>query len=277
MLHTDIKYILNHHRGILLDAYGVLVAGERMLAGAESLIARLKREQRAFAIVTNDASAHPDTLCTKYRAMGLQIEREQLFSSGYLVVPYFRKHHLEGACTWVLGPKDVERMVHDAGGIVVEPSYKALPDVVVCADEAGYDFLPTVETVISQLFKAQEKAHHVRLLLPNPDRIFPKAAGRVGLAAGSIALIIDDALKRRFGEGAMAFEALGKPEATLFLEAQKAIGETDLCMIGDQLETDVLGAKRAGMFAAIVQTGVGRFEVAEKGFGPDYVLSSLKA
>ena len=276
MLHTDINYILSHHRGLLLDAYGVLVAGDTTLPGATALIARLKSEGRPFAVVTNDASAHPETLCKKYAAMGIELEREQLFSSGYLVVPYFHKHQLQSARTWVLGPSDVERMVRDAGGTVEAPSYDEMPDVIVCADESGYDFLPTVETVISMLFKAQEKGHPVRLLLPNPDRIFPQAEGRVGLAAGSIALIIDDALKRRFGENAMAFETLGKPEATLFLEAQKMLDEPNLCMIGDQLETDVLGAKRAGLFAAIVATGIGRVETAQSECEPDYVLSSLK-
>jgi FMN phosphatase YigB (HAD superfamily) len=56
------------------------------------------------------------------------------------------------------------------------------------------------------------------------------------------------------------FDRLGKPEPHLFARASKLLGIAPdrLVMIGDQLETDVAGARAAGCDAALL-AGISRW------------------
>jgi len=275
MKEQRLRDLLDLYDGLLLDAYGVLVAGQKCLPGAVELLHFLRENHRPFALVTNDASAHPETLAQKYSKMGLPVKAENIFSSGYLVVPYFAEQNLAGAHTWVMGGADVNKIAKEAGASLGKISSNETPDVIICADESGFDFLSTLECVISSLFRLIEAGKYVHLLLPNPDRIYPKGNGAIGIAAGSMALLIDDALLRRFGPSAPQFHHLGKPKPQLFLEAAQSLGTKNLCMVGDQLDTDVLGAQNAGFAAALITTGVGRPIHRKNPIEPDYLLNAL--
>ena len=71
---------------------------------------------------------------------------------------------------------------------------------------------------------------------------------------------------------------IGKPQQAIFaaaLEAMKADKRTT-AMIGDRLETDILGAQRLGISTIGVLTGVStREEMAESDIQPDVVYESI--
>ncbi len=100
-------------------------------------------------------------------------------------------------------------------------------------------------------------------MLPNPDLVYPKGGGELGFTAGAIAMLIEAALARRFPALQLAFVRLGKPEPHLFAHAAGLLGipPRRLIMIGDQLETDVAGARAAGIDAALL-AGISRWEHA---------------
>ena len=54
----------------------------------------------------------------------------------------------------------------------------------------------------------------------------------------------------------LRFTRLGKPGPALFAEAERRAGTRDLVMLGDQLETDILGANRYGIDSVLVGGGV---------------------
>jgi ribonucleotide monophosphatase NagD (HAD superfamily) len=114
--------------------------------------------------------------------------------------------------------------------------------------------------------------------LPNPDLVYPKGGGELGFTAGAIALLIETALARRFPARALRFDHLGKPEPHLFAEAARrlALAPDRLVMIGDQLETDVAGARAAGVATALLE-GVSRWEHARQAASitPDWLLDAL--
>ena len=98
----------------------------------------------------------------------------------------------------------------------------------------------------------------------NPDLIYPKADQGFGIASGSIALIFEAALKRRYpARPSFYFERLGKPHAAIFREAFQRSGTRDMVMIGDQLETDIQGANGFGIDSVLVATGVTQKKLSE--------------
>jgi HAD superfamily hydrolase (TIGR01450 family) len=250
-----IEELIARYPVLLLDAYGVLVNSTGALPGAAGLIDELNRSGKSYYLLTNDASKLPQTAASRFQGYGLEIEPERIITSGGLLKNYFKTHNLSGARCAVLGPDDSVQYTCDAGGVVVSPANGF--DVVVIGDEAGYPFVDTVDTILTELFHKVERREKFNLVLPNPDLIYPKADRGFGIASGSIALIFEAALQLRYpGRPNLCFERLGKPNADIFQEALKRSGTDNMVMIGDQLETDIRGAKAFGLDSVLVGTGI---------------------
>jgi HAD superfamily hydrolase (TIGR01450 family) len=271
-----IRELVARHAVILLDAYGVLIHASGAVAGAAKLIEHLNQIKKPYFVLTNDASRLPTTASARYASLGLQIEAARIIPSGALLAPHFEKNGLRGSSVVVLGTEDSKEYVRRAGGVLVAAGEDA--EVIVVADESGYPFLETVDATLSAILRRVQRKQPVRLLLPNPDLIYPTGEGRSGIAAGSIALIFEAAIQLVSGGTGPRFQRLGKPHSAIFEEAARRAGTRDLVMIGDQLETDIRGARAFGIRAALVETGLVRWSEIEAtaSLAPDYLLSSLE-
>jgi glycerol-1-phosphatase len=247
--HTSIEHLIERYDALLFDAYGVLVSVAGAMPGAPELIERLNAAAKPYCVVTTERAA------TRYRRFGIELDPERIVTSGRLVEGYFREHRLSGARCAVLGTADSVRYVEAAGGTAVAPSEGF--DVLVVGDETGYPFLEYVDDALTTLFRRIDAGHAVHLVLPNPDLIYPRDETSFGIAAGSIALLFEAALQRRYPDRApLTFARLGKPAAYLYEEALRRCGTRNAVMIGDQLETDIRGANACGIDSALVTTGV---------------------
>ena len=245
--------LLARYAVVLLDAYGVLVTSGGPLPGAARFIARLNATSKPYYIVTNDASRLPETAARRYQGFGLAIDHERFITSGQLLNDYLLREGLRGAACVVLGPRDSEAYVERAGGRPVTPTEPF--DAVVLCDESGFPFLEVVDAVLSALVRAFDAGRTIRLVCANPDLVYPKPTG-FGIASGSIALVLEAALELRYPGRAPRFTRLGKPFPGLFDAAAARSGTRDMVMVGDQLETDIRGARSFGLDAALVATGV---------------------
>jgi hypothetical protein len=132
-----VEALLDRYDGFLLDAYGVLVSSAGALPGAAAFLERLRRAHKPFLIVSNDASRLPSTTAARYQRFGLPVEVDRILTSGMLLADHFAAQRLAGAPTIVLGSRDSETYVRDAGGVVV-PHGDDRATVVVAADDDGY-------------------------------------------------------------------------------------------------------------------------------------------
>jgi HAD superfamily hydrolase (TIGR01450 family) len=251
---TTIEALADRYDVLLFDAYGVLVHAGGAMPGATALVASLNRAAKPYFVVTNDASKLPDTASARFARFGLDIAAERIVTSGGLLQTYFDAHRLAGARCAVLGTRDSVRYVELAGGQPVAPDGDF--EVLVVGDETGYPFLEAVDAALTSLFRRLDAGGAVHLVVPNPDLIYPRGTRSFGITAGSIALMLEAALQRRFGHDAPRFARLGKPAANLYLAALARSGGGRAVMIGDQLETDIAGAVAAGIDSALVTTGV---------------------
>lgn len=271
----DVETLLRRYEVVLLDAYGVLVHSGGALPGAAHLVDRLNGAGKPYYVLTNDASKLPATAASRYQAYGLAIDSNRIITSGLLLEDHFAANRLVGARCVVLGTEDSRRYVAQAGGRIVPPS--AVFEVLVVADEFGFPFLETVDATLSGLCRAVDEHRSVHLVLPNPDLIYPSHEG-FGIAAGSIALMLEAALRLRYPHRSdLAFARLGKPHRAMFAEALRRSGTRNMVMVGDQLEIDIGGAHQFGLDSVLVGTGVTAALVDGEpgGFRPTYLLPSL--
>ena len=269
-----IDELVERYSAILFDAYGVLSYSVGALPGAAALIGRLNRMGKPYYVLTNDASALPETRARRYQSVGLAVAADRIITSGGLLRGYFAEHGLRGARCVVLGTADSAEYVRRAGGVVVDAGEAF--DAVVVGDQAGFPFIEGVNAAISALFRKIDGGDAPRLLLPNPDLVYPDEGG-FGMASGSVALVLEAALRQRYPRmGGLEFERLGKPHRAMFAEAQRRSGTRDMVMIGDTPDTDIRGANAYGIASALMAGGVGRPGAGLEGADrPTYRIETL--
>jgi HAD superfamily hydrolase (TIGR01450 family) len=271
----DMAQLIERYDALLFDAYGVLVHGDGPLPGASELLTRLRQEQKPFFIVTNSAARLPEDAADRYQRLGLPIEPEHIVSSGSLLQPWFAAAGLQGARCAILGPVGTFQYVEQAGATAVAPTEDF--DALVIGDQVGFPFLDGMDAALSRLIEKFDRGETPPLILPNPDLIYPKAAG-FGLTCGAMATIIESVLAQRYpGRAGTHFIHLGKPEAAIFAEAVQRAGTCNVVMIGDQLDTDIRGACRFGIDSALVDGGVSGWASLEQARDclPTYRLRGL--
>jgi len=267
--------LLPRYDALLLDAYGVLVDGSGALDGAAGLIERLNLSGKPYRVVTNDASRTEESTAARFAALGLDVPADRIVTSGGLLAAHFAAQGLGGLRCAVLGPEDSRAYVERAGGRVVPP--RAPFDVLVIGDESGFEpFLGTVNDALSTLLNRLDAGHEVRLVLPNPDLIFPSGPEAVGIAGGALAALFEAVLEQRYAHSpGLRFYRLGKPFPALFEQAAAALETRNLLMIGDQLDTDIAGAAAFGIDSALYLRGIARKSRMPSGPRPTYLLERL--
>ena len=254
-IEATVRELVSHYSVILFDSFGVLADSHGTYPGAVELIDELNRARKPYYVLTNDAGSLPETRSGRYRRMGLDIAPDAIITSGLLLADYFRAQGMVGARCVVLGPDDSRAYVKAAGGVIAEPSEPF--DAIVIGNQSGFPFVETIDAVMSALFARIDAGDSVRLVLPNPDLIYPTAQGGFGIASASVALLFEAALELRYpGRPELRFERLGKPHPAMFEEARRRAGCADMVMIGDQPETDIRGANAFGIASALVDTGI---------------------
>jgi HAD superfamily hydrolase (TIGR01450 family) len=271
------RTVAEQYEGVLLDAFGVLVDSAGALPGAAELVAWLDAESRPFVVVTNDASRLPESVAAKLRRGGIEVGPDRILTSGQLLAPYFRREGLVGARCVVLGPPDSVEYVRRAGGDPV--SHRAVEDgpfdVLVIGDESGYPLLEAIDDVLGPLVDAFREDRAPRLVVPNPDVVYPKPNRGLGLASGGVASIFESVLAAKVPDHpSRHFARLGKPHPDLFEVGRQRLGCNQVVMFGDTPATDLAGARAAGLDAALVLTGVTRSAEGVQP-APDWVVRSL--
>lgn len=270
--------LLERYDALLLDAYGVLVDKSGALPGASALIERLNRTGKPYFILTNSAARLPHTLAADFAAWGLAIPAERIITSGLLLRAHFQAHNLQGARCAVLGPEDATHYCMQAGGEVVTLGANMEAEVVVLADQKGFEVLEGMNHVLSLALRRLDTGQPLHLILCNPDLIYPVAVQQYGFTAGGLALMLEGVLQQRYPGSEMQFFRLGKPHSPIFEEAARRAGSHALVMVGDQLATDILGARRFGIDSVLVGTGLAApLHSGVDAITPTYLLPSLQS
>lgn len=252
---------LEDYRAFLVDLDGVLVRGSQPLPRAVEALKELKAHGRAI-VFSNNSSRSRRAFAERLRRMGFAIGAEEVVNSAYVAA----RHLLELAGPtglFTIGEEGLREELELAGHRLVGPEEAEF--LVV-----GMDRQLTYEKLAQALRALRCGA---RFIAANADPTYPTPEGEVpgaGAIVGAIA-----------GMGFPPEEVVGKPSTVAFRIALQAAGlrePRDCLLIGDRLETDILGAARAGLDSALVLTGVtSQEELRQSPIKPTYIVESLAA
>lgn len=266
--------LLARYRAVAFDAYGVLADAAGARPGAAALLARLELEGRPAVIVTNDASRPPEAVAARVSAA---LAPDRAITAGLLAQELLAQR-CPGEPVGLLGPEAAGEYLRRAGCRAVplcEASRAELAALgAVCLmDESGFPWQPALDRLVDLL----RRRPALPLVVPNPDPIYPRGDGTVGVATGALAALV---------EAASGCEALrlGKPAPALFERALARLradlpdlAPAEVLFVGDTIATDIVGAARAGFATALVLSGNTaperwRETVAAAPVRPDHVL-----
>ena len=250
---------------VLADLDGVLYQGQRPIGHAiESLIKARKKAKLGF--ITNNASRTPASVAEQIGALGISTTAEDVVTSPQAALRVLTRLIPEGSLVLVVGGEGLTSEVERAGFRITRSADDA-PDAVIqgFSPEVGW-------TDLAQASFALQRRPEIPWVATNTDWSIPVEGG---VAPGNGALVSAVHL----AVGRLATFA-GKPEKEIFDVALERFGPVgDALMIGDRLDTDILGANRAGIRSALVLTGIDTPKTllaSDESQRPTYVLEDLR-
>ncbi|WP_342022049.1 HAD-IIA family hydrolase [Arthrobacter citreus] len=249
---------------VLSDLDGVVYAGPHAIPGAVEALQRLEGAGVQLAYVTNNASRSSETVAAHLRELGAPATAETVFGSAQAGAELLAGQVPAGATVLVTGSVWLTEQVREQGLVPVH-SADDHPDAVIQGFDPGLGWKDLAEAAFAV-------ARGAVWVATNTDMSIPQARG---IAPGNGTLVA--AVAAATGRTPMV---AGKPEAPLFLTAARHLGAQTPLVVGDRLDTDILGGNNAGFATAMVLTGVDTPQTAlaaRTAERPTYLLADLDA
>jgi NagD protein len=242
----------------LIDMDGVLISGDMTIPGAVSFIERLNKGNIKYLVLTNNPIYTPKDLAHNLQKMGLDIPPELIFTSAMATAQFLEKQRPNGTA-YVIGESGLTSAMHEAGYIITEHD----PDYVVLGETSAF----SLENLTKGIRLIIDGA---RFVATNPDPSGPTAMGIVP-ACGAVAAMVEKAT------GVEPF-FIGKPNPLMVRTALNYLGvhSEETIIVGDRMDTDIIGGVQNGMDSILVLTGVTKHEQIERySYIPTYVYDSV--
>lgn len=257
---------MKRYAAYLFDMDGVLYRGLIAIPGAGDALRTLCDRGAAIRFLTNNSGTHRDQYTGRLEGYDIPCEPGWVMTSAYAAAQYLHSKHAEGQSAYVVGEPGLVREIAAAGLEILDRETFSRAQYVI----AGIDH----EFTYAKMFRAQQAIlHGAAFIATNRDATYPVENG---LTPGAGAIVESIAI-------ASGVEPLviGKPQPYMFETLLREIGVTPdhALMIGDRLDTDILGGNRSGIDTALVLTGVNTREEGEMApaeMKPMYIIDSLQ-
>ncbi|MEM8967212.1 MAG: TIGR01459 family HAD-type hydrolase [Bacteroidota bacterium] len=273
------KAIADQYKVIFFDAFGVLKNYEGLIDGVKETMDYLHERDIGFYVLTNDASRSPSELSESFQQLGLtEVTSDKIISSGMLAREYLSYKVKQGTVAYLGTPESAHYLESQKLKTVslknLELSQSEEIEVVVFMDDEGFDWNEDLNKLLNLL-----RRRNIPVVVANSDYTYPVSKSRVAIAIGAIADMMESLIGKRFLH-------FGKPDAQMFVFAYDHVqpfhpaDKNEILMVGDTLETDIIGGNKFGLDTVLVLSGNTAPHLAEQailstGITPTYVCDSI--
>lgn len=259
-------------RAVLIDIDGVLTVSWEPLPGTVEALREIREAGFGVALVTNTTSRTRASIAGTLRQAGFAVDAEDILTAPVATAAYLAEH-CPGARCVLLNSGDIREDLDGVAlldpaaadpGAVDPDGAESVPDVVVvggAGPEFDYDAL-------NRAFGYLQRG--ARLVAVHRNLYWRTDAG-LQLDSGAFLVGLERAAR-------IEAEVTGKPSAAFFEAAlaRLGVGAGEALMVGDDIESDVLAAQRAGITGVLVKTGKYLPETHRDASGtPDHVIESF--
>ncbi len=259
---TGAAPLAGRYRSVALDLDGTIYLEDQVVPGAPEAIRGVRELGVRVAFVTNNAMRPPAAVVEKLSRLGVKATVEEVLTSSQAVVRLLGgESGLRGRGVLVVGGAGLREALSGAGATLLDPEAWRDAEIVV----AGLDPELTYERVRAASLAIAAGARFVGsnadASLPTPEGPWP--------GAGSVLALLSTATGARP-------EIAGKPRRALFETVADALGPGPRLMVGDRVDTDLVGAQALGWATALVLTGVTRpSALLDVEVVPDHLLADV--
>lgn len=254
--------IWGEHDLLLADLDGVVYEGTVAIKYAVETLNFIANKGIPVGYVTNNSSRKPETIVQQLVELGLQAKPEDIISSGQTAVELLQTKLSPSAKVLVVGGEGLRARVL-SGGFEIVSSSDDKPEAVIQGFSPDVSWRDLAEASYSIQNGAIWVATNNDWTLPQEKGLAPgngTLVGAVHTAVGQLPIVA------------------GKPEPAIFQTALNLYKPENPVFVGDRMDTDILGANRAGIKSILVLTGVStRKDVlaAKVEERPSYIIESL--
>ncbi len=251
---------LREKKGFICDMDGVIYHGNTLLPGVKEFVEWLQATGKNFLFLTNNSQKSPKELQQKLARMGLKVSVKNFYTAALATASFLKS---QGASTaYVIGDAGLTNALYDVGITLndVDPEY------VVIGETENYNF----ESIKKATVLVNKGA---KLIGTNSDITTPTERGEVPACKALVAPV-------EYATGKKAYY-VGKPNPLMMRAAMERFHEVDIhsqdvAMIGDRMDTDIVGAIESGLDSVLVLSGVSTRQTIEKfPYRPKYVLGGV--
>ncbi|HOX35635.1 MAG TPA: TIGR01458 family HAD-type hydrolase [Methanoregulaceae archaeon] len=246
-------------KGLLIDLDGVLYTGDSAIDGAQRAIDLLGESGYRLRFVSNTTRKCRRTIAGRLQHMGFSIRETAIFTPPLAAVAFMKASGKETYMLLTTG--DVEKDFPQDGRWT--PGQESADYVIIgdAGENMTYDNLTRAFRLI------RDGAGIIAL---EKDRYWMASEGLM-LSAGPFVAALEYATGR-------SATVIGKPSRHFFTMALDDLGlpANEVAMVGDDIITDIAGAKNAGMRAILVRTGkFSHIDLEKTSIKPDEVIDSI--
>jgi NagD protein len=244
--------------GYLVDMDGVIHRGSQLVPGADRFVHDLKRKGVPFLFLTNNSQRTRRDVAVKLRRLGIDAGEEHVFTCAMATARYLARQKPHGTA-FVIGEGGLLTALHRNGYSIVDKD----PDYVVVGEGRTLNF-EMAEAALGMILGG------AKLVATNLDPNCPTQHGtRPG--CGAIVALLESAA------GVKAF-SVGKPSPVMLRAARKelALATDQTIVIGDTMETDILGGVQLDFRTILVLSGGTRLEdLPRYAYRPEKIVDSI--
>ena len=224
----------------LLDLDGVVYVGPHAVPGVPAALDAARAAGMRLGFVTNNAARTPETVAAHLVELDVHAEPADVITSSQAAASVVVELHGPGARVLPVGGPGVAAALRGAGLTVVEDAGQQ-PVAVVQGYGPQVGWAQLAEAVVAVREGAQHVATNTDATIPSPRGPLPGNGAMVNVVStvtGRPPLVT------------------GKPDPAMHAECVRRTGAMKPLVVGDRLDTDIEGARRAGASSLLVFTGV---------------------
>ncbi len=244
--------------GFLIDMDGVIYRGNTLIPGADRFIALLLEHGIPFRFLTNNSQRTRRDVSTKLARLGVKAPEDHVFTCAMATARFLAKQR-PGGTAFVIGEGGLLQALHYNGFSIVDQD----PDYVVVGEGKTVTH-EMLETAVQLIMRG------AKLIATNLDPNCPTQSGLRSGCGATVAFL-------ETATGIRAF-SVGKPSPVMMRLSRNELrtASSRTVMIGDTMETDILGGVQMGYRTVLVLSGgTKREDLNRHAYRPDMIIDSV--
>lgn len=243
-------------KGLILDVDGVLTYQGKVYDGAIETLQSLRDSRYVVSFLSNSTLNSRASMTKKLRVLGFNLKEREVLTASYATYIYIEK--LKPQSCWLMLEGDGLSEFKGINQDINRPEY-----IVVGNNKTYFSF-----DCLNHALRLLKSGSGLIGMMPE---LVDSSGGKIELNVGSFVRM----LERASGVDAVY---IGKPKPFMYELALNSMGLdcNEVIMVGDRVNTDIVGAKELGIITVLVKTGEYNNQALNDINQPDYIIESIQ-